>query len=123
MSIDLNHTIVHARDKHAEAEFFARILGLKVGAPWGPFVPVEADNGVTFDFMDSTEIQGQHYAFLVTDEEFDQIFARVQAAGITYWADPDHNKQGEINRNYGGRGVYFDSPNGHSLEALTSPYA
>ncbi|MEU5884512.1 VOC family protein [Spirillospora sp. NPDC047279] len=123
MSIDLNHTIVHSRDKQAEAEFFARILGLEVGAQWGPFVPVQAGNGVTFDFMDSTEIQPQHYAFLVTDEEFDQIFARVKESGITYWSDPAHRRPGEINHHYGGRGVYFDSPDGHNLEAITAPYA
>jgi catechol 2,3-dioxygenase-like lactoylglutathione lyase family enzyme len=124
MSIRLNHTIVAARDKSAAAEFVAGILGLKVGAPFGPFLPVETANGVTLDFMDAGDkpIAPQHYAFLVSEEEFDAIFARIQEAGITYWADPAHQEEGEINHLDGGRGTYFDDPNGHKLEIITRPY-
>jgi catechol 2,3-dioxygenase-like lactoylglutathione lyase family enzyme len=124
MSIRLNHTIVAARDKTAAAEFVANILGLKVGAPFGPFLPVETANGVTLDFMDvgPKQVVPQHYAFLVSEEEFDDIFGRIQEAGIPYWADPAHQEPGEINHLDGGRGVYFDEPNGHRLEIITRPY-
>jgi catechol 2,3-dioxygenase-like lactoylglutathione lyase family enzyme len=122
MSIELNHTIVAARDKAASAEFTARILGLEVGAPLGPFVPVATANGVTLDFMDADAIVPQHYAFLVSEEEFDAIFGRIQRAGIPYWADPHHTEKGTINHRDGGRGAYFEDPNGHNLEILTRPY-
>ncbi len=124
MSVELNHTIVAARDKKAAADFLATILGLKVGAPYGPFLPVEASNNVTLDFMDSDadQITPQHYAFLVSEEEFDTIFARIQRAGIAFYADPGGREAGRINHNDGGRGAYFMDPNGHILEIITRPY-
>jgi catechol 2,3-dioxygenase-like lactoylglutathione lyase family enzyme len=124
MSIQLNHTIVAAHDRAAAAEFVAAILGLKVGAPFGPFLQVETANGVTLDFMDAgpRPVVPQHYAFLVSEEDFDAIFARIEEAGLTYWADPAHQEAGEINHLDGGRGVYFDDPNGHKLEIITRPY-
>ena len=124
MPVELNHTIVAARDKRAAAEFLATILGLEVGAPFGPFIPVETGNGVTLDFMDSggDEIASQHYAFLVSEEDFDAIFGRIKAAGLPFYADPGHRQAGRINHNDGGRGVYFDDPNGHNLEIITRPY-
>src|SRR5690606_29681972 len=112
-----------ARDKREAAEFFAHILGLSVGAPFGPFLPVETSNGVTLDFADrSGEIVSQHYAFLVSEAEFDEIMDRIQQTEITYYADPGHRRPGEINRNDGGRGAYFSDPNGHNLEIITRPY-
>lgn len=124
MAVQLNHTIVASRDKRAAAEFLAGILGLSVSPPLGPFVPVETSNGVTLDFMDSgeAEIASQHYAFLVSEDEFDAIFGRVQEAGITYYADPGQTKAGEINHLHGGRGFYFADPNGHNMEVITAPY-
>lgn len=124
MAVQLNHTIVAARDRAAAAEFVAGMLGLKVGAPFGPFLPVATANGVTLDFMDagSKPIVPQHYAFLVSEEEFDAIFGRIQQAGIPYYADPAHQEVGEINHLDGGRGTYFDDPNGHKLEIITRPY-
>jgi len=124
MPVDLNHTIVAARDKHASAEFVANILGLEVGPPFGPFIPVETSNGVTLDFMDYApdQITPQHYAFLVSEDDFDVIFGRIQEAGITYYADPGHRQAGRINHNDGGRGAYFDDLNGHILEIITRPY-
>ncbi|PSL04628.1 glyoxalase/bleomycin resistance protein/dioxygenase superfamily protein [Haloactinopolyspora alba] len=123
MSIELNHTIVAAHDKKVSAEFFAAILGLRVGAPYGPFLPVETSNSVTLDFVDTdAEITSQHYAFLVSEAEFDAIFARIEEAGITHYADPGHREPGRINHNDGGRGTYFDDPNGHNLEIITRPY-
>ncbi|MFG2797699.1 VOC family protein [Streptomyces pseudovenezuelae] len=123
MTVQLNHTIVAAHDKHASARFLADILGLSVSPQYGPFVPVEIPNGVTLDYMDTgEEITPQHYAFLVSEDDFDTIFARIREAGLTYWADPSHHRPGEINRNDGGRGAYFDDPDGHRLEILTRPY-
>ncbi|NBE54938.1 VOC family protein [Streptomyces boluensis] len=124
MTIELNHTIVAAHDKKASAAFLAELLGLRVGAPYGPFIPVETDNGVTLDYMetDAAEIASQHYAFLVSEDEFTAIFGRIQAAGVAYFADPGHRRAGEINTNDGGRGTYFSDPNGHNMEILTRPY-
>ena len=124
MAVELNHTIVAARDKQASAEFVATILGLHVGTQYGPFIPVETGNGVTLDFADSEggAITPQHYAFLVSEEEFDAIFARIEERGLEYWADPFHGEPGRINRNDGGRGAYFEDPNGHNLEIITRPY-
>jgi catechol 2,3-dioxygenase-like lactoylglutathione lyase family enzyme len=123
MPVDLNHTIIAARDKQASAEFLATVLGLEVGPPMGRFLPVETSNGVTLDFADADgEIVPQHYAFLVADEEFDAIFGRILEAELPYWADPHHQQPGRINRNDGGRGAYFEDPSGHNLEIITRPY-
>ena len=123
MSVALNHTIVASRDQRAGAEFLASILGLTVGARYGPFLPVELSNGVTLDYLEeSGPIASQHYAFLVSEEEFDAIFGRIQAAGVPYAADPHHRERGEINHHDGGRGVYFLDPDGHNLEIITRPY-
>ncbi len=124
MPVELNHTIVASRDKRTAAEFLARILGLEVGPPYGPFLPVDTSNGVTLDYMDSDapQIAPQHYAFLVTEDEFDAILGRIQQAGISYYADPGHRQEGRINRNDGGRGTYFADPDGHNMEIITRPY-
>ncbi|MER6417265.1 VOC family protein [Streptomyces sp. NPDC001137] len=123
MNVQLNHTIVAAHDKKASAQFLADILGLEPSPPFGPFIPVEIPNGVTLDYMETDDdITPQHYAFLVSEDEFDTIFGRIQEAGLTYWADPYHHRRGEINHNDGGRGAYFDDPNGHNLEIITRPY-
>ncbi|MGW2719373.1 VOC family protein [Streptomyces sp. NPDC001492] len=123
MNVQLNHTIVAAHDKKASAQFLADILGLEPSPPFGPFIPVRIPNGVTLDYMETDgDITPQHYAFLVSEDEFDTIFGRVQEAGLTYWADPYHHRRGEINHNDGGRGAYFDDPNGHNLEIITRPY-
>ncbi|MET7700948.1 VOC family protein [Streptomyces sp. NPDC005485] len=123
MTVELNHTIVAAHDKKVSAQFLADILGLEVSPPYGPFIPVAIPNAVTLDYMDTdVPITPQHYAFLVSEEDFDEIFTRIEAAGLTHWADPYHHRPDEINRNDGGRGTYFDDPNGHRLEILTRPY-
>jgi catechol 2,3-dioxygenase-like lactoylglutathione lyase family enzyme len=119
MTIQLNHTIVRARDKRASAAFLATILGLEVGADFGHFVPVAVANGVTLDYMTAADPQPQHYAFLVDDEEFDAAFARIQEQGLDYYAEPGGDGHGEINTRWGGRGVYFDDPDGHAMEILT----
>ncbi len=123
MAVMLNHTIVSAHDKQVSADFLAEILGLSTPAPFGPFLMVQADNEVTLDFIDSGgEIVSQHYAFRVSDGEFDEIFGRIRERELSYWADPYHREPGEINTRDGGRGLYFDDPDGHNLEILTRPY-
>jgi catechol 2,3-dioxygenase-like lactoylglutathione lyase family enzyme len=122
MPVQFNHTIVAARDKRVSAEFLATILGLEVSPPYGAFLPVETSNGVVLDYADSQQITRQHYAFLVTEAEFDAIFDRIKQAGVPYFADPTHHEPGEINHNDGGRGVYFPDPDGHNLEIITRPY-
>lgn len=119
MSIELNHTIVGATDAHASARFLAGILGLAVGADVEHFVPVRLANGVTLDYMDRAQVAPQHYAFLVSEEEFDAAFARIREAGLPYFADPGFSRPGEIGTRWGGRGVYFPDPDGHSMELLT----
>jgi catechol 2,3-dioxygenase-like lactoylglutathione lyase family enzyme len=124
VAIELNHTIVHARDHLASARFMAEILGLPPPKPFGPFMVVDAANGVSLDFIsaDEDEIIIEHYAFLVSEAEFDEIFGRIQQQGLDHWADPAARRPGEINHNDGGRGVYFRDPAGHYLEIITRPY-
>ncbi|SHN51204.1 Catechol 2,3-dioxygenase [Geodermatophilus obscurus] len=123
MSVTLNHTIVHARDKRVSAAFLVDILGLGPPSPYGPFVVVQVANGVSLDYVDAQEApQPQHYAFLVGEDEFDAIRQRITARGLTYWADPFHRQPNAINTNDGGRGLYWDDPDGHNLEVITVPY-
>lgn len=124
MPIELNHTIVHSPDKYESAKFLAGILGLEVGPDFGPFAPVPTANGVTLDFMTvpAESIVRQHYAFLVSEEEFDAALARIRETGITYYDGPTLEHSGRINRNDGGRGLYFQDPAGHVLEIITRPY-
>ncbi|GGM84438.1 hypothetical protein GCM10010106_34030 [Thermopolyspora flexuosa] len=123
MPVQLNHTIVHATDKHRSAGFVAELLGLPAPKPYGPFLVVELANGVSLDYMDSDgPISPQHYAFLVTEAEFDEIFGRIRERNLPYWADPGRRRPGEINTRDGGRGVYWEDPDGHFLEILTVPY-
>jgi catechol 2,3-dioxygenase-like lactoylglutathione lyase family enzyme len=123
MAVELNHTVVAASDKLASAMFLTDLLGLPAPTSYGPFLVVTLSNGVSLDFVDtSNDISPQHYAFLVSEAEFDAIFSRIQAQELEYWADPSHNYPREINRRDGGRGVYFDDPDGHVLELLTRPY-
>ncbi|MDP1840957.1 MAG: VOC family protein [Reyranella sp.] len=118
----LNHIIVPAKDKNVSAKFLADILGVEPDAPWGHFVPVRTSNGVALDFINSHDVRTQHYAFLVDDAEFDAGFAKIKDRGIPYYARPDKSGPGEINHYWGGRGVYFEDPDGHLLELITKPY-
>lgn len=123
MSVQLNHTIVHASDRDRTATFLTDLLGLPPAPVYGPFRVVELANGVSLDVVqDDGEINVQHYAFLVGEDEFDQIHARIRDRGLTYWADPFHRQPGRINHNDGGRGVYWEDPDGHNLEIITVPY-
>ena len=123
MTISLNHTIVWCRDNKNSAAFLTSLLGLPQARHWGPFYIVEPANGVSLDYHRTDQpITPQHYAFLVSEDEFDAIFARIQERGLEFWADPMHTASGVINRHDGGRGVYWDDPDGHSLEIITRPY-
>ncbi|WP_217214010.1 VOC family protein [Streptomyces sp. AC550_RSS872] len=124
MSVELNHTIVHARDNRESAQFFAGLLGLEITAEWGPFIAVALSNGVTLDFatIPADHIAMQHYAFLISEEEFDAAYARISERGIEHYADPHRQQPGTINHNDGGRGVYFMDPAGHAMELITVPY-
>ncbi|MDQ4117538.1 MAG: VOC family protein [Actinomycetota bacterium] len=120
---ELNHTIVASRDKKAGAAFLTGLLDLPDATPFGPFVVVQTSNGVSLDYADDPDTTGgQHYAFLLTDDEFDAAFARLEEQGVPYGPSPWERDTGEINTNDGGRGVYFDDPSGHVMEFLTVPY-
>src|SRR5262249_26409362 len=130
MTVRLDHTIVPARDKVASAEFFAEIFGLTVKR--GHFAQVQVNDSLTLDFADEPEPWGgpgfdpragrsEHYAFHVSEPEVEAIFGRVKAKGIPYGSDPDRHTNGRINTRRGGRGFYFEDPNGHLLEVMTVP--
>ena len=123
MTVNFNHTIVSARDSDKSATFLADMLSLPAPRRWGPFLMVTTDNGANIDFMDTDErITPQHYAFLVSESEFDEIFSRIRDKKLAYWADPGQTKTNKINHHDGGRGVYFEDPDGHLLEVITRPY-
>jgi catechol 2,3-dioxygenase-like lactoylglutathione lyase family enzyme len=120
MSIALHHTIVPARDSVASARYFADLLGLEYVGPIGQFAAVRINETLTFDFDDRPPgFEEHHYAFLMSDEEFDAILGRVQQAGIPYGSSPgalDDRKVGEWS---GKRGAYFRDLDGHLLEIRT----
>ncbi|ADJ29380.1 VOC family protein [Nitrosococcus watsonii] len=123
MAVQLNHTIVMSRNQEESAKFLTEILGLPDAKRFGPFLVVEMDNKVNLDFYETDgDITSQHYAFLITETEFDEIFARLRERNIRYWADPGQTQADKINHNDGGRGLYFEDPNGHLLEIITRPY-
>ena len=123
MAVDFNHTIVSARNRQAAATFLADMLALPAPKLWGPFAMVTTHNGANIDFMNvEGDITPQHYAFLVSEKEFDEIFGRILARRLSFWADPAQRQAGEINHHDGGRGVYFKDPDGHLLEIITRPY-
>jgi catechol 2,3-dioxygenase-like lactoylglutathione lyase family enzyme len=123
MAIQLNHTIVYSSDREHSATFLTELFGLPPARPYGPFLVVEFDNGVSLDFVTAADpIALQHYAFLVTEDEFTEIFDRIVDKELDYWSEPRQVGPGKINRRDGGRGVYFPDPDGHKLEILTRPY-
>ncbi|MFE1171487.1 VOC family protein [Streptomyces sp. NPDC058773] len=122
----LDHTIVHSTDRFASARFLADLLGVPEPKAFGPFAALKLENGVTLDYAEHVargEFVPTHYAFLVTEDEFDEIFGRIQERGLSYWADPMQAKPQEINTRDGGRGVYILDPDGHYMEFLTKTYS
>jgi hypothetical protein len=124
MPVQLNHTIVSAHDAETSARWFADLFGVDAPRHFGPFWQIDTANGVALDFMSvgAAKVAGTHYAFLITEPEFDEIYGRVVDRGIEHWADPHQHRPGEINHDDGGRGVYFLSNDGHFLEIITRPY-
>ncbi|BBX91341.1 VOC family protein [Mycolicibacterium boenickei] len=125
MAITFNHTIVAAKDRQASAEFFTELFGLPAPKEFGPFLAVTLNHGVSLDYAQvgaDEEVRPQHYAFLVSEDEFDSIYGKIRDRGMPHWADPHGRHPGEINHNDGGRGVYFFDPSGHGLEIITRPY-
>jgi catechol 2,3-dioxygenase-like lactoylglutathione lyase family enzyme len=123
MAVELNHTIVWCSNQRASATFLAEMLGRPAPTRFGHFDVAELDNGVSLDFADAEgPIRAQHYAFLISEADFDAVFGRLKDRGFDYWADPRGGRPGEINHNDGGRGVYFHDPDGHYLEVITRPY-
>lgn len=123
MAVRLNHTILEANDRDLTADFLVELLGLAPAVTFGPFRVVALGNDVSLDVAQAAgPVHPQHYAFLVSEAEFDQIWDRIKQRGLTFWADPYHRRNGQINTNYGGRGLYWDDPNGHVLEIITRPY-
>lgn len=122
MTVTLNHTIVIARDTIATATFMTEILGLPPHKMLGHFAVVQVDD-TSLDFVDTDEeIAPRHFAFLVSETEFDALFERIKKRELPYWADPFRKQPKQINHWDDGRGLYFDDPNGHLLEIITRPY-
>ncbi len=122
MSVTLNHTIIHARDKEATATFLTELMGLAPHRRLAHFAVVQVGD-TSLDLIETDErIASRHFAFKVSEAEFDEILARIRQRGLSYWADPFHRQPGEINHWDDGRGVYFEDPNGHLLEIITRSY-
>ena len=120
---ELNHTIVWCSDKQRSADFLTTILGLPPARSFFHFLVVDLKNGVSLDYYQKEgKVAPQHYAFLVSDAEFEAGFERIRQQGLTYWADPARSKPGEVNHHFGGRGVYFADPDEHLMELITKPY-
>ena len=123
MTAQLNHTIVWCKDKQKSSAFMAEMLGMPEPVPFLHFMVIAMENGVSLDFMEKEgTVSPQHYAFLVSDAEFDAGMAKIAEKGLTYWPDPARSRPGEINHHWGGRGVYFEDPDGHLIELITQPY-
>lgn len=123
MPAELNHTIVWCSDPGASARFLADLLGRPAPTCFAHFAVVALDNGVSLDFAHAEgSIQPQHYAFLISEADFDAVLGRLKDRGLNFWADPRGSRPGEINHNDGGRGVYFRDPDDHYLEVITRPY-
>jgi catechol 2,3-dioxygenase-like lactoylglutathione lyase family enzyme len=123
MAAQLNHTIVWCSNQSASARFLAEMLGRPAPTRFAHFDVVQLDNGVSLDFADAPgPLTPQHYAFLISEADFDAVLGRIKDRGLDHWADPRRSRPGEINHNDGGRGVYFADPDGHYLEVITRPY-
>ncbi len=122
MTITLNHTIVPCFDKQASAKLYCRLFGFEYLGEFSRFLVVRVNETLSLDFDSREKFESHHYAFKVSEQEFDEIFARLQAEGLKYGSGPAEAENMTINHNYGGRGVYFRDPNGHLLEMLTTDY-
>jgi hypothetical protein len=125
MTIELDHAIAPSRDKVAAA----KLLGSLLGVPWeeagiGPFSPVYVNSGFTLDFVETdAPFPIYHFCFRVSEDEFDAILGRIKAAGIPYRSSVHGPVDMQINTQFGGRMIYWNEPEGHQWEILTSSYA
>ena len=122
MEITLSHTIVPSNDNVASAKFYKRIFGFDFVKEWGHFAVVMVNPTLALDFQNKNDFSSNHYAFKVSDQQFDEIFNHIKEENITFGSGPRSVDDGKINNNYGGRGVYFKDPNGHVLEIITKDY-
>ena len=122
MEITLNHTIVHSKNKIDSAKFYEEIFGFEFIKEWGPFAVVRVNPTLLLLFGTQDDFSKAHYAFKVTDQQFDEIFERVKLRSISFGSGPHSSRDNKINNHYGGRGVYFEDPNGHLLEIITTDY-
>jgi len=124
LEITLNHTIIPTYDNVLSAKFYEKIFGFNFIKEWGSFAVVKVNETLTLDFMNEKEFSSIHYAFKVTEEQFDEIFERIKSEVKVYGSGPDTDteKDGKINNDFGGRGVYFRDLDGHLLEILTTDY-
>jgi catechol 2,3-dioxygenase-like lactoylglutathione lyase family enzyme len=125
-TIELDHVIISARDKRAAAEQLAGLLGVPWGdAAAGPFTAVYLNEGLTLDFYQTEEpFPVEHFCFRVASEAaFDAILARIEAAGIAYRSLVHGPVDHRVDRQFGGKGVYWNEPEGHQWELLTVSYA
>lgn len=122
MAFKLDHTEVPSLDRAATAQWFAEVFGLEVGPPQGRFARVQMSDTLTLDFADHAEAwKRNHYAFYITDAEFDATLARVKEKGVKFGDGPHNYENGGVYQRNGGRGFYFLDPNGHLLEVMTAP--
>lgn len=123
MTVQFNHTVISSKDKEKSAHFMTDLFGLPAPTSFGPFMVVKLDNNVSLDFVTTTkEIYSRHFAFLVGETDFDEIFERIRTKNMMYWADHNREHPLQINHNDGGRGLYFNDLDGHFLEIITRPY-
>jgi catechol 2,3-dioxygenase-like lactoylglutathione lyase family enzyme len=122
MEITLNHTIVPAYDNIESAKFYEELFGFQFVKVWGHFAVVKVNSTLTFDFVTKEKCSSMHYAFKVSEKQFDEIFERIKTGNIEFGSSPSSQDDGKINNLYGGRGVYFKDPNGHVLEIITADY-
>lgn len=122
MEITLNHTIVPSYNNVESAEYYETIFGFEFVKEWGHFAVVKVNSTFTFDFLTEAKFSSNHYAFKVSDQQFDEILGRIKAGDIQFGSQPNALDDGEINTLYGGRGIYFKDPNGHVLEIMTADY-
>ena len=122
MDITLNHTIIASHNHVEGARFYQRIFGFEFVKQWGHFVVVKVNDTLTLDFMNQDAFSASHYAFKVSEQQFDEILSRLTEDKVVIGSGPQSLEDGQINTNDGGRGVYFKDPDGHVLEILTVDY-
>jgi len=122
MEITLNHTIIPSHDNVESAKFYEKIFGFEFVKVWGHFAVVKVNQTLTLDFTNDDKFSSLHYAFKVSEQQFDEILERIKAENVVFGSSPSSVDDGEINNSFDGHGVYFKDPNGHILEIMTKDY-